>query len=182
MALTATVYSFEISLADTDRGMYEELKLTLARHPSESMAWLLTRLIAFCLEYREGIEFTRGLAEAEDPAIHAHDPTGALTLWVDIGTPRAERLHRASKRGAEVAVYVHRDPGSFLTQLAQEHIHRREAVRVRSIPPEFLAALEPLVGKRTSLSLSVAEGQLYLTVGKETLETTLGRHPLGLSP
>jgi len=37
MALTSTVYNFDISLADTDRNVYETLALRVALHPSESM-------------------------------------------------------------------------------------------------------------------------------------------------
>ena len=36
MALTATIYNFDIELADSDRNVYESLALRVARHPSES--------------------------------------------------------------------------------------------------------------------------------------------------
>ena len=46
MALSATVYHIQIELSDVDRGVYEALDLRVARHPSESMPYLLTRVIA----------------------------------------------------------------------------------------------------------------------------------------
>ena len=51
MALTATVYNFDIELADMDRGVYETLDLRVARHPSESAEYMVVRVLAFCLEY-----------------------------------------------------------------------------------------------------------------------------------
>ena len=36
MALSSTVYTLDIDLADSDRGVYETLALRVARHPSES--------------------------------------------------------------------------------------------------------------------------------------------------
>ena len=36
MALGATLYNFDIELADSDRHVYESLALRVARHPSES--------------------------------------------------------------------------------------------------------------------------------------------------
>ena len=36
MALGATIYVFNIELADSDRGVYQPLQLRVARHPSES--------------------------------------------------------------------------------------------------------------------------------------------------
>ena len=50
MALTATVYTIDIDLADSDRGVYETLALRVARHPSESEEYLLTRVLAYALD------------------------------------------------------------------------------------------------------------------------------------
>ncbi len=61
VALTATLYNFDTELADIDRGVYQTLALRLARHPSETQEFMLTRLLAYCLEYTEGIEFSRGV-------------------------------------------------------------------------------------------------------------------------
>lgn len=33
MALTATVYTFDVALSDIDRGVYETLAIKAARHP-----------------------------------------------------------------------------------------------------------------------------------------------------
>ena len=51
MALTATVYTFDVAVNDVDRGVYETLAIKAARHPSESEDYLLTRVLAYCLEY-----------------------------------------------------------------------------------------------------------------------------------
>jgi uncharacterized protein YaeQ len=97
MALTATIYNFDIELADQERHVYESLTLRVARHPSESEEYLVARLIAYLLEYAEGIEFSRGVSSPDEPTIAIRDLTGALRSWIDIGTPDAERLHKASK-------------------------------------------------------------------------------------
>jgi uncharacterized protein YaeQ len=34
----------------------------------ESAEYLVTRLLAYCLEYQEGIAFSKGLSEPEEPA------------------------------------------------------------------------------------------------------------------
>jgi len=46
MALTATIYSFETDLADIDRGVFQTLGLRLARQPSETLEYMLTRFLA----------------------------------------------------------------------------------------------------------------------------------------
>src|SRR5712692_10751956 len=120
MALTATIYTFDIELADSDRHVYESLALRLARHPSESEAYLVARLLAYLLEFTEGIEFSGGLGDPDEPTIAVRDLTGAIKTWIDIGTPDAARLHKAAKSGARVVVYTHRNPDQFLKQLSGE--------------------------------------------------------------
>src|SRR5688572_17111025 len=97
MALTATFYNFDVELADNDRSGYESLALRVAQHPSESDEYLIARVLAYLLEYREGIEFSRGVSEPEEPAISIRDLTGRITTWIEIGTPDSTRLHKAAK-------------------------------------------------------------------------------------
>ena len=67
LALTATIYNFDIELADSDRGVYESLALRVARHPSESEEYLVARLLAYLLEFTEGIAFSPGgLSEPDE--------------------------------------------------------------------------------------------------------------------
>src|ERR1039458_430523 len=104
MALTATMHHVEVTLSDVDRSVYESLDLRLARHPSESARYLLTRLLAYCLSYEEGIAFSKGgISSTEEPPISVRDPTGILLAWIDIGSPSAERLPNASKAGGRGA-------------------------------------------------------------------------------
>jgi len=69
VALTATIYNVDIDLADADRGVYESLALRVARHPSESEEYLVTRILAYALEFHEGIAFSSGLSDPEEPTI-----------------------------------------------------------------------------------------------------------------
>ena len=108
MALTATIYHFQITLSDVDRGVYEALDLRVARHPSETMRYLVTRTLAYCLSYEEGIAFSKGgLSSAEEAPLSVRDATGVLRAWIDVGSPSAERLHKASKAAGRVALFTH---------------------------------------------------------------------------
>ena len=97
MALSATIYNFTIGLSDVDRGVYETLELKVAKHPSESDEYLVTRVLAYCLEYAEGIAFSRGLSSPDEPPIAVRDLTGVLKAWIEVGSPDAARLHKAGK-------------------------------------------------------------------------------------
>ncbi|MGZ8493966.1 MAG: YaeQ family protein [Gemmatirosa sp.] len=178
MAQSSTVYTFDIRLAHVDRGVYETLALRVARHPSETEEYLLTRVLAYCLEYREGIAFTRGLAEPDEPAVEVRDLTGTRQAWIEVGAPDAARLHRASKASPRVAVYTHRDPSQLQRQLAGERIHRAEQVELWAVDRELLAVLAERLERRMTWELSVTDGTLYVMVGGETLSGEVVRHPL----
>jgi uncharacterized protein YaeQ len=173
MALTATVYTFEIALADVDRQVYESLTVRVARHPSETETYLLTRVLAYCLEYADGISFSKGLADPDEPALAVRDPTGALRVWIDIGAPDAARLHKASKAAPRVVVYTHRDPELLLRQLAGQRIHRADELELYAIDRPLLAALADLLDRRMVFNLAVTDRQLYLSIGQSTDALTL---------
>ena len=173
MALSATVYVFTVRVADADRGLYETLELRLARHPSETAEYLIARLLAYCLEYTEGIAFSKGLSDPDEPAIAVCDLTGAMQSWIDIGVPEAARLHKASKSAPRVVVYVHREAESWLARLAGERIHRAEALEIRLFDRELIAAMAARLERRMEFDLSVSERTLYVSFADETLSSTL---------
>ena len=169
MALTATIYNFDVELADTDRHVYESLALRLARHPSESEEYLIARLIAYLLEYTEGIEFSRGVSTPEEPTIAVRDLTGAMKMWIDIGAPDADRLHKASKLAERVVVYTHKDPAQFVKQLAGRTIHNAEALELYALDRTLIDAIVARLERRVSFSVSITDRELYLSIGADHL-------------
>ena len=153
MALGDTVHVFEIELANSDSGVYESLRLRVARHPSETPEHLLTRVLAYCLEYTEGIAFSNGLSEPDEPAIAVRDLTGMLKVWIDVGAPEAMRLHRASKAAPRVAVYTHKDAVQLAARLSAERIHRIEALELYALDSQWLSDLAQRLQRRDRKSV-----------------------------
>ena len=175
MALTATIYNFEIRLSDVDRGVYETLPLKAARHPSETEEHLAARVLAYCLEYTEGIAFSRGVSAPDEPAIAVRDLTGAYRAWIDIGAPDAARLHKAAKAAPRVAVYTHKAPAQLLEQLAGERIHRVESLELYSLDRALVADFVARLGRRTAFDLSVTDRHLFISVAGATLSGEVRR-------
>ena len=178
MALTATIYNFDVELSHVDRGVYETLSFKVAQQPSETDEYMIARVLAYCLEYREGIAFSKGLAEPDEPAIMVRDLTGTPQVWIEIGSPDADRLHKASKATPRVVVYTHKDADRLAQQLAGARIHRREHIEIVAPDRELIAALVARLDRRMKVGLSVTEGHLYVTIGEETLEGVLDRRSL----
>jgi uncharacterized protein YaeQ len=178
MALTATIYQFAVELSNVDRGVYESLDLRLARQPSESLDYMIVRLLAYCLEYEEGIAFTQGVAAKDEPAVWVRDRTGAVVAWIEVGLPDAERLHRGSRAASRAAVYTHRDIEQFQRQLGGKRIYRAEAIPIYALDRRFVEELGALADRRTSLAITVTEGQIYVTAGGRTLHTVVTAHAI----
>jgi uncharacterized protein YaeQ len=179
MALGATLYVFKIDLADSDRSVYQPLELRVARHPSETEDHLLTRVLAYCLEYTEGIAFSNGLFESDQPTIAIRDLTGALRVWIDVGAPEAARMHRATKLAPRVAIYTNKDAVQLAERLAAERIHRMQALELYAVDRGLLARLAARLVRRMAFTLTVAERHLYLTLGEETLDGVIERVSIG---
>jgi uncharacterized protein YaeQ len=178
VAQTATLYQFAIDLSDLDRGVYETLDLRVARHPSETMAYMLVRVLAYCLEYGEGIALTEGLSSGDEPAIVVRDLTGQISAWIEVGLPDADRLHRASKRAGRVAVYTHRDVRQLLAQLEGARIHRAAEIPVRAFPRAIVESIADRLDRRTSMALSVSGGEVFLSLGQDTYTLPVEQHRL----
>lgn len=174
MALSATIYNFDIELADSDRHVYESLALRVARHPSESEDYLIARVLAYALEYSEGIAFSRGgVSDAEEPAIVIRDLTGAITTWIEIGATDPDRLHKAAKTAARVVVYLHKDPAQFMKQPALARIHRAESLELYAFDRGLIGALVSRLERRLAFSMSVVDRELYISIGTDNLSGPL---------
>lgn len=179
MALTATLYTLTIQLADMDRNVYADFELRVARQPSETAEYMLTRVLAYCLEYQEGIALTEGVAAGDEPAVVVRDLTGRTTAWIEVGAPDAERLHRGSKLAGRAALYTHRDPIKVLAQFAGHKIHRAADIPVYEFGRDFISKVAPMIERRAKLAVSLTERELYLDLDGTQYATTIIEHRAG---
>jgi uncharacterized protein YaeQ len=176
MALTATIYTFDIQLADVDRNVYESIALRVPCQPSETEEYLLSRVLAYCLEYTEGIALSQGIAEPDVPSVAVRDLTGALKLWIDVGAPDAARLHKASKAAPRVTVYTHRDAERVAASLRGEKIHRADALEIYGFDRALIEGLVEHLDRRNKWEMSVTDRHIYVSVGGDTVEGDITRH------
>lgn len=177
MAAGATIHTFDVDLSDVDRGVYESFSLRAAKHPSETEAFMLTRVLAYCLEYTEGIAFSEGISTKEEPAVLVRDLTGAITVWIEIGAPDATRLHFGSKLAERAVVYTHRDPVKVAAAWAGKRIHEGERIELRSFDAGLIDRAVAAVGRRNTLTVSRIEGRVYLELGGESFDAELLSRP-----
>jgi uncharacterized protein YaeQ len=161
-----------VQLADVDRGVYEDLALRVARHPSETEAFMMTRVLAYCLEYEEGISAT------DEPAVLVRDLTGRITAWIEVGAPDAARLHYGSKLADRTVVYTYRDPAKVVANWSGKTIHDADAIVLHSFDAGFLDDAAEALARRNTMTVSVTERQLYLELNGAHLSTTVHEQPI----
>lgn len=182
MAAGATIYTFAIDLSDSDRNVYQTLEMRVARHSSEIAQFMLARILAYCLEWQEGVELTDGIGAVDEPAVLVRDLTGRVTAWIEVGAPDAERVHKGSKQAARCAVYCHRDPAPWLAKLAGEKIHRAAELPVYSFDRTFMDEAANALPRRAKLALSVTGAHLYLDIDGQSFESAIKEQRLGSDP
>lgn len=163
MALSATIRRFQVELSDVDRGVYVSLEVRAAQHPSESERYLVTRLLAYLLEYEEGLEFGRGVSSPEEATIALKDLTGAMVHWIEVGVPAPERLHKITTLSERVTVYPHRDFDHFQEILVAAELSRIDRIEVVEIADELIDALATEVSKKNEWEVLRSDGTLYVT-------------------
>ncbi|MFM6927943.1 MAG: YaeQ family protein [Bdellovibrio sp.] len=164
------LYRFQIELSDIDRGVYESLDFRVAQHPSETYPYMLSRVLAYCLTYQEGLEFTPGgLADPDAPALRKLGLHNSVELWIEIGNPSARKLHKANKVADQVMVFTYKNPDVLLNEIRTNEIHRASDLKLYSFDSKFIEALGERVEKNNRWSLLHQEGRLDLNVGDEVV-------------
>ena len=178
MAQASTLYRFKIELSDVDRSVYETLNFRLAMHPSEAEAFFLTRVLAYVLNYGEGISFTDGLSTPDLPSIQIVGTNGEILTWIDIGNPTARRLHKASKAARKVRIYTYKNPENLKNEAAGEKIHRADEIEISGLDFKFLTDVGLALKRDNVWGLIHNEGEIVITAGEKTFIGSLTPHRL----
>ena len=174
MALKATIFKVELSVADIDRGYYADHSLTIARHPSETDERMMVRVLAFALFAHERLEFGRGLSSEGEPDLVQLDLTGAIERWIDVGLPDEREVRKACGRAREVDVIAY---GSRAVNLwwegARGKLEGQDRLEVRELTPEATQALAAMAARTMRLQVTIQHGNLSITDHQTALETEL---------
>lgn len=175
MALKPTIYKAQVNLADSDRNCFEELSLTLAKHPSETMERMTVRLLAYCLNSGRGLEFTKGLSTADEPDIWQHSDSGEIEHWIELGQLEEPRLRKACGKAKRVSVYAFGKSSPTWWKINGDAISALPRIHVWQFPWEEVEAAADLMNRTMKLGLSAVSGTLYLDDGNKsvTLEPKL---------
>lgn len=164
MALKATIFKVDLSVADMDRNLYENYALTLARHPSENDVRMMVRLLAFMRYADSSLAFGKGLSTDEEPDLWLKDLTGTIDLWIVVGQPDERWLRKASGRSARVVVFTY---GGRVAEMWWDQnratLEKLPNLTVIRLAPESTQALAALANRTMSLQCMIQDGEMLVT-------------------
>ena len=179
MALTATLYDFEVALSHVDLGLQLTLQVRAARHPSETLERVWLRVLAFCWFHQERITFGPGLCDPDAPDLYADDLTGQKELWVRVGRPDPARVQREADRAGRARVGVMFDAPArmeaFLAEARQAQLSRLGRVELVAVAPALLGALAARDQRRTRLTLTIVGDHVYAELNGQAVDGPLAR-------
>ncbi len=177
MSQGTVLYRFRLDLSDVDRGVYERFDFRMAQHASESLPFLLTRMLAYSLNVGEGLVFSdEGLADPDEPCLSSDDPRGGKSLWIEVGNPSARRLHKAAKAARQVKVYTYKNPDALIREIRSQNVHNAKQIEVYSFSEEFLAELEDHLDRDNEWGVVRDHHSLMVVVGEDTIQGELRAH------
>ncbi|HKL52797.1 MAG TPA: YaeQ family protein [Wenzhouxiangellaceae bacterium] len=172
MALTATTYKVHLDISDTDRGIYEAVHMTVARHPSETEERMVARMLAYGLWYDERLEFGRGLSEVDEPALSLRGLDGRMEHWIDVGRPDSDRLTWCARRCPRTSLLAYGN----IEQWAEQVLHRvagLDNLEIAVLPREPMDALAVDLPRKIEWGLMITDGVLYVSDGNRQHELAL---------
>jgi uncharacterized protein YaeQ len=172
MVLKPTIYKFKVALSDLDRAVYESLNLTVALHPSETLERMVARLLAFCFNAQERLEFCKGISDTGEPDLRVHGLEGNLTLWIEVGEPAVERIKKATRVASTVKVYSFNSKADTWWQLNGTALAGLRA-SIFQFQWQQIKALADKLERTMELSVTISEDSAYVA-------TALGEYEVAL--
>ena len=172
MALKPTIYKFEINLSDLDRGVYDQLNLTVAQHPSESVERMMARILAFCCNAGPGVQFTKGVSATDEPDIWQHDLSGQLQLWIDIGEPSFDRIKKSARQSGQLKIYSINTKSDIWWSKTEDKV-RTLPIEVFQLQWTELVALAKLVDRTNLLHITIADNECFVSSSSGDAALTL---------
>lgn len=170
MAIRATIFRANLHIADMDRHYYQNHVLTLARHPSETDERMMVRLLAFALYANRNLEFGQGMTTEDEADIWQKDLTGAIDLWIDVGTPDEKLIRKACGRAKQVIVFCY--GGHIAEKWFSQHsssLLRHKNLTIINLPLESTRAMAIFAERNMQLQCTIQDGQLWLNNGKDSI-------------
>ncbi len=163
MALNSTVYKADLQISNMDTHYYNQHKLTVPKHPSETDERVMVRIAAFAMYAQKGLCLGKGVSEDLVPALWVKNHQGDFDLWIEVGLPDERRIRKASGISKQIVILAYGGRGAELWwQQNRKAFLDRPNVTVYMLPADATQALAKLAGKTMQFSCMIEGGELSM--------------------
>lgn len=136
---------------------------------------MVARLLAYALCYEEGLLFTKGICDGDAPDIWLKDENDRIAHWIEVGLPTPERITTACKKATKVTIFLYGQHTDRWQKMHQQQLQRLKRLTLFRLPEELLQQAVNDLQRSINWSLTITEGQIYLTTDRQDLEGQLLR-------
>lgn len=162
MALKPTIYKVDLNLVDMDRNNYQQCKLTIALHPSETPERMMVRLLVYGLNQDQDLQFSRGLSATDEPDLWIIRPDGSVDHWIEVGQASADRIRKGISRAPEVSLYAYGSETDIWWEKNKDSFLALPKLSIYRFKWDEIQALTPMVTRNMDLTLTISDGDLFI--------------------
>ncbi|MGX5174273.1 YaeQ family protein [Aliikangiella sp. IMCC44653] len=169
MAIKPTIYKLSADLTDINRDVYQSVQLTIAQHPSETTERMMARILAFCLNQTERLEFCKGLSDVDEPDIWEKSLDDQILLWIELGEPSVERIKKATRLAKRTLIYSFNSKSEVWWQGIAAKAQQL-AVEVIQFNWQEIESLAALCERTMHCSITITGNSAYIATEKGECE------------
>ncbi len=136
---------------------------------------MVIRILARVIAHQEALEFGRGLCVPEEPALWIKSLVGGTKLWIDVGLPSAERLHRASKNSDRVMIVTDKEQSALYKEWKSRAIHKADNIEIVQLPAQFIAELSINLQRSIHWYITIQENTISVADGEKSVDAIIQR-------
>lgn len=164
MAIGSTIYKAEIVLSNLDIHQYEDLKFTIAKHPSENESRMMYRILAFLYCSHQDLQFTKGLSTTDEPELWQKSHSGEIIQWIELGLPEPKRIRQASGKANLVKIFTyHQNKAKEWYQKNKSEFFRNKKLDIFHLEVVENGPIDRITSKSMQLSCLIEDQMIFLS-------------------
>ena len=170
MALKATIFKAKISLSNLNVHFYDELTLTIARHPSENNLRMMARILAYLLAAQEKPLFTKGISSDTEPDLWVINNDGSIDHWIELGHLDEKRIRQSSSKAKKISIYSYQ--GNHSQQWfnsIENNLSRFSNLDIIHFTFPKDQNIENFAERDMSFSCSIEDSEIWLSTEKDRI-------------
>lgn len=169
MALKATIYKIALNISDLRRHYYQAHELRVAKHPSESEARMMVRLVAFMLFADERMIFTKGLSTADEPDLWQKSLSDEIEHWIEVGQPSLDRIRKGCNRADKMTILSYgKNPEPWMASIEKD-LGRFSNLTILHINKGEEETLTRLLEEKGEWQCTLEDDNLWLCAGENAI-------------